>query len=132
VRYKEYYYNIRMNQLFKIIPPKELVDGLLEQLGIVNFNENYKFSREDIENKNFINKLLEVPFEDYYINCKYQKYFEKVDEKKCITILRQLLRLYGYKIKSSEKFSNGHKFLLYQLEKIIVPEVVNKNILVFD
>lgn len=121
-----------MNQLFKTQPPKELVEKILEHLGIVGFNENYKFSREDIQKKEFIDKLMEIPFEDYYINCKYQKYFENLDEKKCITILRQLLRLYGYKIKSTEKFSNGHKFLLYQLEKNNIPETPKKNILVFD
>lgn len=121
-----------MNQLFRAKPPIGMIEKLLEQLGIQNFNENYKFSRDDIQKKELIPKLLEMPLQDYYINCKYVKYFTKLDEKKCVTILRQLLRLYDYKIKSSEKFSNGKKFLLYNLSKNVTPEVPKKNILVFD
>jgi hypothetical protein len=121
-----------MNQLFKKTPEFELVVNLLEYLGISNFNENYKFSRDDLAKKNIIEKLREIPFQDYYINCKYTKYFDNMDEKKCITILRQLLRVHGYKIKSTEKFSNGRKFLLYNLEKMGVKKEPKKNVLVFD
>ena len=121
-----------MNQLFKVQPPLEMVEEILGYLGISNFNENYKFSREDIQKKELISKILELSLKDYYINCKYQKYFNNLDEKKCVTILRQLVRIYNYKIVSTEKFSNGRKFLLYHLEKNEFEEHKKKNILVFD
>ena len=121
-----------MNQLFKAQPPIELVEEVLKYLGIINFNENYKFSREDIQKKELVTKILDLPLDDYYINCKYQKYFTYLNEKKCVTIIRQLVRIYGYKVISTEKFSNGSKFLLYHLEKNQTPDQPKKNVLVFD
>ena len=37
-------------------------------------------------------------------------------EKNVITILRQCVRVYGYKIVSKEKYMKGEKYILYQLE----------------
>ena len=106
-----------MNQLFREKPPLELIDEILTLFGITNFNENYKFTREDIKKKDIIPKLLNMNLEKYYINCKFKKYFINLDEKKIITILRQLVRIYDYKINSIEKFSNNKKYLVYHLIK---------------
>lgn len=121
-----------MNQLFKVKPPIQLVDEILNLIGIVNFNENYKFTREDIKNKGIIEKLFDFQLEKFYINCKYKKYFDDINEKKIVTILRQLVRVYGYKIESVEKFSNGKKYLVYHLSKPSDPIQEKKVILEFD
>jgi hypothetical protein len=42
---------------------------------------------------------------------------ENLNEKKLITLLRQILRLYDFTINSIEKYNNGEKFLLYIIEK---------------
>ena len=124
-----------MNQLFRKKPPLELINKILGFVGIINFNENYKFTREDLKNKDVVQKVLDEGMEEYYIKCKYDKYFIDLNEKKLITIFRQLLRIYGYKIVSIEKFSNGNKYLVYHLMKnhndqIILPG--EKIILSFD
>jgi len=123
-----------MNQLFRENPPLELIDEMLNLVGIYNFNENYRFTREDIKNKDVISKLLDLNLEKYYINCKFKKYFYKIDEKKVITIMRQLVRLYDYKINSVEKFSNNKKYLVYHLTKNTEFDepVNNKVLLEFD
>jgi len=124
-----------MNQLFKVVPPIEFVNEVLNLFGIVNFNENYKFTRDDIKNKDVVTKLLSIGLEKYYINCKYKKCFTNLDEKKTITILRQLVRIYDYKINSIEKFSNGKKYLIYHLSKNIIlnnQDMESKVILQFD
>jgi len=121
-----------VQQLFKAIPPVELVIEVLGFFGVVNFNESYKFSRVDIAKRYVIERMLKVPFEDYYINCKYQKYFTDMDEKKCITVLRQLLKIYDYKVISLEKFCTGKKHLTYHIAKITQPPPKNGAILEFD
>ncbi len=53
----------------------------------------------------------------YYLKCKHAKYLENIDEKKYITILRQIMRPYNYSIKAYEKYNNGEKYLLYVIIK---------------
>ena len=49
----------------------------------------------------------------HYLECKKQIYFKDLTDKKCITILRQILRLYNYSVKSSEKYADSRKYILY-------------------
>lgn len=109
-----------MSQLFRKVPPVEILEEIFGLLGIHNFNQTYKFSRKDIKEKGVIEKLLETDLTEYYSPSKYAYYFDKkkIDEKRVITILRQLLRPYGYKLESKEKYTGGRKHFLYNLIKI--------------
>ena len=53
--------------------------------------------------------------EEYYLPCKARTYLNDINEKNIITILRQLIRIYGYSIVSREKYIKGNKFIIYQL-----------------
>ena len=107
------------NQLFKIIPSKSFVENILQLYGINGFDEHYYFTRNDLENKNIIQSISNCnKLKDYYINCKAKKYLTNLTVKKCITILRQILRPYNYKIISIEKYKNGVKYLLYKLKNL--------------
>lgn len=111
----------KKEQLFKNIPSKEFVEDILKLFIPNGFQDSYyQFSRKMINEKNVIEKLnLLIPeLKNYYMKCKHKKYLENLDPKKCITILRQLLRLYEYRVLSIEKYHNGQKFLLYKIEKI--------------
>ena len=130
--------NIKKNQLFKKIPSREFVINFLKLFIPNGFDVYYDFYRDDINRKQVYTKL-KLPYfinnlKGYYLPCKYKKYFEKLDNKKLITILRQLLKIYGYNIKSKEKYKNGKKYLMYYLKKN--HEIPNKkkktNILYFD
>lgn len=110
----------RKNQLFTVEPPIELVKKIMELfLGKNMNNPYYQFSRKMLEDKKIVEEMNKwVPkLKEYYLKCKHTKYLEKIDSKKCITIFRQLLRVHGYKVNSTEKYQNGSKFLLYQVEK---------------
>ena len=111
--------NMHSNQLFKIIPPIEYVEKIVKLFGPSSIDNNYQFSLQNLKNKNILEKILEEKEElkKYYINCKYKKYIENLTYKRLITILRQLLRYHNYIIKSTEKYSNGTKYLLYHIEK---------------
>ncbi len=111
----------KKEQLFKNIPTKEFVEDVLKLFIPNGFQDSYyQFSRKMITEKNIIEKLnlLMPQLKNYYMNCKHKKYLENLDPKKCVTILRQLLRLYEYRVISMEKYHNGQKFLLYKIEKI--------------
>ena len=109
------------NQLFREkIDYNSLIELIKECFNIdLNENINYSFSRKTILNKNII-ELLEDKIDvlkKYYIKCKHKTYLENLNEKKVITLLRQLLRLYEYELKAKEKYENGKKYLLYTITK---------------
>lgn len=107
------------SQLFKKIPPKEYVNKILFIFGIKDFDENFYFSKYDIQKKNIIEEIeKELPeLQKYYLNCKAKKYLIDLDFKRIVTILRQLTRQHKYRIVGFEKYTNGEKYLLYKLEK---------------
>lgn len=105
---------IKKNQLFKKIPSREFVINFVKLFIPNGFDIYYEFYRDDINRKQVYTKL-KLPYfvnnlKGYYLPCKYKKYFVKLDDKKLITILRQLLKIYGYNISSKEKYKNGKNF----------------------
>lgn len=113
----------KKNQLFRVLPTKEFVQNYLKLFSPNGFdNEYFQFTRDDIKNKKIIKTMktdyFNKNFIEFYLPCKYKKYLQNVDEKKCITILRQLLKVYNYNIVSSEKYSRGNKFLIYKLKNL--------------
>lgn len=113
----------KKSQLFRKTPTKEFVQNYLKLFIPNGFdNEYFQFTRDDITKKNVIktmkNEYFTKNFIEFYLPCKYKKYLQNVDEKKCITILRQLLKIHNYNIVSSEKYSRGNKFLIYNLKNI--------------
>ena len=113
--------NIFKNQLFsKIHPPFDLVKQIVSLLINYEFDDiYYEFTKKIISEKKVIEKI--EPFieelKKYYLKCKHIKYLENIDDKKYITILRQILRPYNYSIKAYEKYNNGEKYLLYVIMK---------------
>ena len=92
-----------INQIFSKNVPEELVLLLLSKLNINNFNDNKRISYEKIEdNMHTIEPVLDE-IKVYYLPCKSKVYFDKLNSKKIITIIRQLLKLYNYKLFSKEK-----------------------------
>ena len=47
----------------------------------------------------------------YYIPCKSKKYLNQLNEKKCITILRQFLKIHNHTLNSKERYIKGKKQL---------------------
>lgn len=124
----------KKEQLFKKVPSKEFVESILK-LFIPNGFEDiyYQFSRKMIIEKGVVEKLEEMRdlLKEYYMNCKHKLYLEGINPKKAVTILRQMLRLYQYRVVSMEKYYNGKKYLLYKVEKIeIEKENHQKSLLV--
>lgn len=127
------------NQLFRKIPSREFVENYLKLFIPKGFDQYYQFYRHSISDKNILEKMklpyFKNNFEKYYLPCKYKKYFPDLDDKKCITILRQLLKVYGYNIVSKEKYVRGKKSLIYNIMKnftILKKKKIENLILFFD
>ena len=112
----------KKNQLFiKEIVPFNLVQKILNIIINKDLNDNiyFEFSIKNLINKKILEKIKDfIPeLKKYYLKCKHKKYLEDLNEKKIITILRQILRLYDFTINSMEKYDDGQKYLLYIIEK---------------
>ena len=62
----------------------------------------------------------------YYIPCKAKIYLLNIDEKRCITILRQFLKVHNYTLMSKEKYVKGKKSLFYQVIPIQIDMDTNR------
>ena len=120
-----------MNQLFKIKPSKKICIKLLNAFGILDFNDTHIFTKSDLIFLNSVDKIeiLRKRLLKYYIPCKARTYLYNLTIKNIITILRQIVKIYDYKIKAKEKYVKGVKFITYQLMSIkyISPPVVVLN-----
>ena len=69
---------------------------------------------------------IKVILEEYYLPCKRKVYLEDLTLKKCITILRQLVKLYDYLLKSNEKYIKGEKIIIYYIVPVSMKNPNNK------
>ena len=106
-----------INQLFRNKVPLIILDEIAKDFGLDNINDSTFFSRRDIECLNIVNNINNMgsKLSDYYLPCKKKVYFTNLNSKKCITIFRQCLKLYNYKLKSKEKYIKSEKVILYQI-----------------
>lgn len=107
------------NQLFKKIPPIDLFERLVKIYGLTDINDCRKFTKDHLTKNKTLEKIegFRDELEEYYLPCKTNKYLMDLDEKKLITILRQIAKVFDYHIISNEKYLNSKKVLQYSLEK---------------
>lgn len=105
------------NQLFKSIPPDSVIEKVIQTFGLTSINDLYEFSKEDILENKTVEKLytLKSELEKYYLPCKARTYLNDITPKNSITILRQLLRIKNYGIKSKEKYIRSEKSIIYKI-----------------
>lgn len=105
------------NQLFRKIPPKDLVIQIVQTFGLKSLDDSSKFSKKKLKLIKTVEAINELKpqLEKYYLPCKARTYLHGLNEKNVITVLRQCIRIYGYKIHSREKYMKGEKYILYRL-----------------
>tara|TARA_Y100000996_G_C22531163_1_gene646518 strand:+ start:487 stop:876 length:390 start_codon:yes stop_codon:yes gene_type:complete len=111
------------NQLFKISPDLQFTEKLLQLFGIKDISDNHSFTRNNLIDLKTVEKMEENVNElsKYYIPCKAKKYLSDLNEKKCITILRQFLKIHNHTLISKEKYNKGKKQLFYQ----VIPQQID-------
>ena len=125
------------NQLFRISPDLKVSLTILNLFGISDFEDNHSFTKGNLVDLKTVEKMNENINEisKFYIPCK-SKYLNDLNEKKCITILRQFLKVHNYTLMSKEKYIKGKKSLFYQVIPIqidmLVKERNDKVVISFD
>jgi len=111
------------NQLFRISPDMEITENILHLFGIKDIHDNHSFTRMNLIDLKTVEKMNELSenLVKYYIPCKSKKYLTDLNEKKCITILRQFLKMHNYTLISKEKYVKGNKQLFYQ----VIPQQID-------
>ena len=105
------------NQLFKINPDAIIMNSLLNSFGLSGLTDTRFFTRKNMLENSTI-KIIEnmIPtLISYYLPCKAKIYLIALNEKKCITILRQFLKFFHYKCIGIEKSIDGTKTMTYRL-----------------
>ena len=126
------------NQLFKIIPDRNIIIELLNLFGIQDFNDNRYFTKQDMIDLKTINNITSIidKLKDYYLPCKSKIFLNNLNQNRCITILRQFLKTHNYTIKTKKKLVKGIQFNTYSIdsinEKIIPITTKNKIIIKFE
>jgi len=110
---------MKKNQLFRKLPPIDLFERFVKIFGLIDINDCRKFTKDTLIINNTLEKFegFKEELEEYYIPCKVDKYLVDMNEKKLITVLRQIAKVFDYNVISNEKYLNSHKVLQYTLEK---------------
>jgi hypothetical protein len=105
------------NQLFRVLPDIEMINTLLVAFGLSSLHDTQFFTKETLKDNHTIDKLNEMKdvLETYYLPCKAKHYIVEIDDKKCITILRQFIKIHGYTLISKERHIERKKVNVYRL-----------------
>jgi len=103
-----------LNQLFQREPTEKEFNKILKCFNIDNIDDIHTITYISIKTYNTIEKLYNL-FDmllDIYLPCKYN-FINNLNTKRCLTILRQIIRLYDLKL---VKYKVSHQSF-YQIER---------------
>ena len=108
---------MKINQLFRKNIPKHIVLLLLNAFNLTSLNDHSLFSKYDLEKINIVDRMnnIKCVLWEYYLPCKAVIFLVDLTTLRCITILRQILRLSNYKLLSYQKYVKNIKVSLYQI-----------------
>ena len=112
-------------QLFQEIPELEFVLKIINCFNLKDLNDKNKFTKKDLvdfKTKEKIEDLL-PELVIYYLPCKYEMFLNNLNIQKCITILRQMLRIFNYSLTKKENVINKKKIIYYSIQKNITKNI---------
>jgi len=120
--------------------PVEILIELLNCYGLKDLNDKHTFKKQDLVYLGTVKKINEMKhiLEEYYLPCKARLYLDDMTEKKSITILRQVLRLFNHHITSKERNINTKKVIFYTINSDEEENIINmkthqtSKLLIFD
>jgi hypothetical protein len=103
-----------MGDFFREIPVKAVILEWLQRIQIRDFSDFHTFTERSFPFEAFNSVLLEV--EPYYFPCKARLYLHRdMTMKRVLTVLRQIVRPFGYTFMTHERLINGQKCYEYYL-----------------
>lgn len=118
---------MKINQLFKTHMTDDLFYKIINCFNYSEINSNVFFSKMDLDTFDTVNRLSDLKNElkTIYLPCKSKIYMEIESSQDAITILRQVLRLFNYKLMSKQKYINNKKVIFYYIIKLLYDNVDN-------
>ncbi len=108
------------NQLFRVIPAITVINELLGTFGLSTLDDTNFFTKDIMNELNTVeqvNKLINT-LSNYYLPCKSRIYLKHINNNKCITVLRQFIKIHNYTLISKERYINRKKLCVYRLIKL--------------
>jgi len=102
-----------MSKLFRQEPPLEILNLMLRELGFTGVTDTKLFSSEEIK-LDTLDSWIPL-LEPYYLPCKAKRYFDNLDSRRIITLLRHVLPYQGFRLQSYERHHMGKKRTVYQI-----------------
>ena len=126
-----------INQLFRKKPTPETIIQILNLYNISSLEDTKSFTKKDLILFDTVQKINDnnILFYDLYLPCKAKIYLTDLTEKKVVTILRQILKLFKHNLKSTEKYFQGEKMIEYNIYSTYKKEETNleeKCVISFD
>lgn len=108
---------MKINQLFRKRVDVDTLQIVMECFGLHGLGDKKSFSKSDLMEIGTVERIraLIPVLEEFYMPCKSKVYLENLTEKRAITILKQILRIHGYFLASSERNFNNQKVIFYRL-----------------
>ncbi len=110
-----------MGSVLREIPTREKVEEWLLLLKINGLNDNHTFTEESFSWSGFDQLLLEC--EPFYYPCKAAKFLHgPMTMNRVMTILRQIVRPFGYTFRTRERLAHRRKYNEYFLTPDVISE----------
>jgi hypothetical protein len=101
--------------LFRQKPPIELVNKVLKHMGIEHgLTDARTFTKEDLSDKEIEEWIPEL--EAYYYPCKARRFLDHSTKENFITIIRHIIRVHNFDLRTQERVIGGIKKTQYQIE----------------
>ncbi len=116
-----------LNQLFCKKPDLDILSILLDCFNLENINDTKIFTKRNLVEFKTVEKINKnkKKFEKYYLPCKSSKYLDNLNEKKVITILKQIVRIFDFYIYSKERVKDSEKYIVYQVVPLCQKNILN-------
>jgi hypothetical protein len=110
---------MKINQLFKEKVSEEVLILILDAFNLKGLEDDVCFSKSDLEKHGTVKKIemFKDKLYQFYLPCKAKIYLEDINENKCITLLRQILKLFQVKLVSRQKYVKYKKTTIYSILK---------------
>jgi hypothetical protein len=112
---------MKINQLFRRHVDRDVVDRVASCFGLDGIDDARTWSKRDFGLHDTVARMLALRDElaEYYIPCKAALYVDTMasDPQKCVTVLKQLLRLHGRSLAHREKNVRGKKVIIYRIRR---------------
>lgn len=108
---------MKINQLFRKPVDLDIMNDLLHCFDLTGIDDTRTFTKYEMYRSGCVQKVCEMlpRLQDIYLPCKAKVYLVDITEKRAVTILKQMLRLFNRNVISRERNVMSVKMIVYQI-----------------